>query len=70
MSCGVGHRYSSHLVGLWLWCRLAAVAPIQPVAWELPYVVGVALKRQKKKKKKKSSIREMRKCRSERKQTK
>ena len=32
---------------LWLWCRLAAAAPIQPLAWELLYDVGVALKRQK-----------------------
>ena len=32
---------------LWLWCRPAAVAPIGPLAWEPPYVVGVALKRQK-----------------------
>ena len=39
------------LVLLWLWCRLAATAPIQPLAWELPYVVGPALKRQKKKSK-------------------
>ena len=37
---------------LWLWCRPAAAAPIQPLAWELPYVVGAGLKRQKKKKKK------------------
>ena len=29
--------------------RLAAAAPIWPLAWELPYVMGVALKRQKKK---------------------
>ena len=36
---------------LWLWHRLAAAAPIQPLAWELPYATGVALKRQKKKKK-------------------
>ena len=35
---------------LWLWCRLAAVAPILALAWELPYA---ALKRKKKKKKKK-----------------
>ena len=21
---------------LWLWCRLSAVAPIRPLAWELP----------------------------------
>ena len=36
---------------LWLWCRLAAAAPIRPPAWELPYASGVALKREKKKKK-------------------
>ena len=39
-----------------LWCRLAATAPIRPLAWEPPYALGVALekaKRQKKKKKKK-----------------
>ena len=34
---------------LWLWCRLAAAALIQPLAWELPYAVGMALKRKKKK---------------------
>ena len=31
---------------LWSWCRLAAIVPIPPVAWEPPYAVGVALKRQ------------------------
>ena len=31
---------------LWLWCRLAAVAPIQPLAGNLSYAVGVALKNQ------------------------
>ena len=36
---------------LWLWRRLAATAPIGPLAWEPPYVAGVALKRQKTKKK-------------------
>ena len=36
---------------LWLWCRLAATAPIQPLAWELLYAVGAALKKKKKKKK-------------------
>ena len=30
--------------------RPAAIAPILPLAWESPHVVGVALKRQKKKK--------------------
>ena len=33
---------------LWLWCRPAAIAQIGPVAWELPYAVGAALKVQKK----------------------
>ena len=28
-------------------CRLAAVAPIRPLAWEPPYTAGTALKRQK-----------------------
>ena len=53
MSCGVGRRGGSDLALLWLWCRPAAIAPIQPLAWELPYATDVALKRQKKKKKKK-----------------
>ena len=44
MSCGVGHRCGSDLALLWLWCRPAAAAPIQPLAWELPYAVGVDLK--------------------------
>ena len=33
-----------------------ATAPIQPLAWELPYAIVVALKRQKKKKKKKKRL--------------
>ena len=52
MSCGVGHRYGLDLALLWLWNRLAATALIGPLAWETPYAVGVALKRQKKKTKK------------------
>ena len=35
---------------LWLWCRLALVAPIRPPAWELPYAVGAALKKEGRKK--------------------
>ena len=31
----------------WLWCRLSATAPIQPLAWEPLYATGVALKRLK-----------------------
>ena len=53
MSCGVRHRRSSGPALLWLWCRLVATALIRSLAWEPPYVAGVALKRQKKKKKKK-----------------
>ena len=50
MSCGVGHRHSLDLEFLWLWCRPAATAPIRLLAWEPPYTMGTALKRQKKKK--------------------
>ena len=49
----LGHKGSSGLVLLWLWCRLAAATRIRPLAWEPPYAMGVALKGQKKKKKKK-----------------
>ena len=45
MSCGVGHRCNSDLALLWLWCRPAAIALIPPLAWELPYATGIALKR-------------------------
>ena len=39
----------SDLVLLWLWCRLAATALNRPLAWELTYARGTALKRKKKK---------------------
>ena len=45
MSCGVGCQHGSDTALLWLWWRLAAVAPIWSLAWELPYAMGVALKR-------------------------
>ena len=51
MSCGVGHRCGSDPVLLQLWCRLAAVAPMRPLAWKPPYATGVAVKSKKKKKK-------------------
>jgi len=35
---------------LWLWPRPAAATPIQPLAWQLLYAAGAALKNQKKKK--------------------
>ena len=41
------------LVSLWLWYRLAAIAPTGPLAWKPPDTVGAALKRKKKKTKKK-----------------
>ena len=47
MSCGVGRRCVLDPALLWLWGKLAAAAPIQPLAWELPYAAGVALKRKK-----------------------
>ena len=59
MSCGVGHRCGSDPVLLWLWRRLAATAPIRPLAWEPPCATGAAqemaekTKKKKKKKKKK-----------------
>ena len=53
MRCGVVHRCGSDPELPWLWCRLAAVALIGPLAWEPPYAVGVTLKSQKKKKEKK-----------------
>ena len=37
-------QWVKHLVLLCLWCRLAAAAPIRPLAWALPY----ARRRQKK----------------------
>ena len=50
MNCGVGCRYVLDPQLLWLWCKLAAVAPIRPLAWELPYAAGAALKSKRKKK--------------------
>ena len=47
MSCGVGRRRGSDLALLWLWCRPAATAPIQALAWEPPYAAGVALEKEK-----------------------
>ena len=52
MSCGVGRRGGSDPKLLWLWCRLAAVAPIRPLVWEPPYAAGMALEKGKKTKNK------------------
>ena len=32
---------------LWLWCRWAAAAQIEPLAQEFPYAAGVAIKMKK-----------------------
>ena len=45
MSYGIGCRCSSDPELLWLWHWPADAAPIRPLAWELPYAAGVALKR-------------------------
>ena len=44
-------QWVKDLVLLWLWCRPAATALIQSLAWELPYAMGVALNKQTNKKK-------------------
>ena len=49
MSYGVDRRWGPMLP--WLWgSRLAAEAPIGPLAWEHPYVAGVAIKKKEKEK--------------------
>ena len=39
---GLTIQHCSDLVLLWLWRRLKATAPIQPLAWEPPYAAGAA----------------------------
>ena len=39
---------------LWLWCRLATIAPIRPLARQCLYVMGVALKNKNKQTNKKA----------------
>ena len=48
VSCGVGRRRGSDLVLPWLWCKAAATALIQPLAWEPPYAAVAALGKKKK----------------------
>ena len=49
MSYDVGHRcgWDNALLWLWLWLwhTPAAVAPIPPLAWELPHASSAALKK-------------------------
>ena len=51
MSYGIGHRQGLDPALLWLWCRLAAAAPSQPLAQKLPYAAGMVLKKQTNKQK-------------------
>ena len=53
MSYGTGHKCGLDPALLCLWRRLAAVALIQPLAWELPYAMGTAPKSKKTEKKNK-----------------
>ena len=48
MSYSAGCRCGLDLVLLWPGHRLAATAPIQLLAWELPHASGAALERKKK----------------------
>ena len=41
-------QWVKDLVLLCLWHRPVATAPIRPLAWDPPYAMGVALKKQKK----------------------
>ena len=52
MSCGVGRRGRSDplLLKLWLWCRTASTALIQPLAWETSICCRCSPKKTKKKK--------------------
>jgi len=47
LGCAVGRRRGSDPALLWLWWRLAATAPIRPLAWESPFAAGVALEKTK-----------------------
>ena len=49
MSCGVGLGCALDPTLLWLWHSPASLAPIQTLAWELPYAAGAALKGKKQK---------------------
>ena len=40
-------KWVKDLVLLWLWRGQAATAPIRPVAWEPPCVMGMALEKDK-----------------------
>jgi len=43
----VDRRHGLDVASLWLWCRPATAALIQPLTWELPYAADMAVKRKK-----------------------
>ena len=49
VSCSKGHSCVLDPALLWLWCRPAAAALVQPQTWELPYAVECGLKKEKNK---------------------
>ena len=53
VSWGADCRHGSDPMLLWLWCRPAATALIQPLARELPYAPDVGKKRKERKRKEK-----------------
>ena len=48
MSFSVGCRSGLDSEWPWLWCKPAAEAPIQPLAWDVPYAAGAYPPPQKK----------------------
>ena len=58
MSCSTGSRLSLDPPLMWLWCRPAATALIQALAWEPPCAVGAALKNYRGKEKKREREKE------------
>ena len=45
--CGIGHRCGLDPTLSWLWYRPAAATLIRPLAWELAFAAGAALKKLK-----------------------
>ena len=46
LRCAAGHRLGLDPGLLWLWCRPVLTTLIQPLAWELSYATGTAIKRE------------------------
>ena len=46
--CDASHKHGSDPALLWLWCWPAAIAPIQPLAWEISICYRWSPKKQNK----------------------